>query len=376
MDEICRLELELEEISLEIIESRKRNDDLKRKLSLLNRTPPETPIDDERIHFNDSSVYDEIARRGINLRFLPHTNIVEARYGSHVELLLNATTRSIPYVDAYILENKFHTKQLLKENGYSVSEGMAFDSNDINAAQSFVREELGYPIVIKPTGGAGGKYVFCNIQTDSEFRRAYSALSRVTFAPILVERFIAGVDDYRFFIINGKVISIVKRTPPVIVGDGISTIQQLVDAENERRMNPRTNCLCSIVIDDFDSERCFQMQCIGRNSILKKGEAIQCRFNANVSMGGECETVKDIVHPSYSDIAVSILKLFSNLPVLVVDLLIRDCTQEACDGNYWVCECCCINPGLSLHTHPSKGKGDDIITPLVDLLFPETASKQ
>jgi hypothetical protein len=67
--------------------------------------------------------------------------------------------------------------------------------------------------------------------------------------------------------------------------------------------------------------------------------------------------------------------MFPRISVFTVDFLIQDPSADAHahPGTFWICECGCINPGLSLHTNPSKGEGDDVITPLVDLIFPETA---
>lgn len=370
--EILEVEKELEDINFQVEELRRRNEEYRRRLSRLKRVSPRTPMDEE-VHFNDKLIYDEMSRRGIEVSFISGTEIVEARYGNHVEIFAQTTSRRISFVDVAILESKFHTKQLLKHRGFSVLEGKLFKSEVPREAIEYVQSELGYPVVLKPNGGCGGDFVFCNIISDGGVRRAYSAICNASFEPsIIVERYAGGVDDYRFFLINGKVRSVVKRTPPVIIGDGKSTIEGLVKTENFRRMNPRVNCLCPIEVQDAESERCLTMQGMTLDTILKNGEQITCRLNANVSTGGDCETVTGKIHASYRKIAEDISKVFPGLPVLAIDFLIQDPSESAKEGTYWICECCCMNPGLSLHTHPSKGKGDDIITPLVDLIFPET----
>lgn len=375
-ENIRALEQDLDNISIQVNEFRKINEDLKKKIARFQAKNPQNPFDYENIHFNDSLVFKEMERRGITLKYIPQTHLIEAKYNSHVEYLFNTISRLVSHVDALVLEDKFTTKQLLKEKGFPVADGAIFDMHQIYEALSYARDQLRFPVVIKPTNGSGGSFVYCNLQSESEFRRAYSALSKVVISSsLLVEKFQENVADYRFLFIGGKVVSIVKRTPPTLVGNGYSTILQLVEAENTRRMNPRNTCLCPIQIDDIEGERCLKTQGVTYNTILEDGEKVQCRFNANVSMGGECETVKSQVHPSYFDIATRILQLFPNLSLFTVDFLIQDPSVEPLEGNYWICECGCINPGLSLHTHPSIGKGDDIISPLVDLLYPETALK-
>ena len=53
---------------------------------------------------------------------------------------------------------------------------------------------------------------------------------------VIVEKFITG-DDYRLLVINNKLVAAAKRTPAHVIGDGKSTIQELVDEVNkdERR---------------------------------------------------------------------------------------------------------------------------------------------
>lgn len=374
MTELDEVQNELEEIKARIKKFHLKNEEMRQRLARFQWVKPESPNDD-KVHFNDRLIYQEMERREIALSFIPETEVVVAKFGLHIELLYGATSRLIPHAYHAILQDKFITKQLFKKYGYPVAEGKVFAQDEINEALNFAAKEIGFPAIIKATQESGGKSIYCDIQSEVEFRRAYHEINQTIFKPsILVEKFLAEVDDYRFFLVNGKVISVVKRTPPSIIGDGHSTFQELVTTENNRRINPRTTCLCPIQIRDLESEKCLKQQGICLDTIVPQGIPVRCRLNANVSTGGGCETVTNQIHSSYSDIAEDLMKLFPGLSILVIDFLIKDSSLAAAEGNYWICESCCVNPGLSLHTHPGTGVGDDIITPIVDLIFPETAA--
>ena len=68
----------------------------------------------------------------------------------------------------------------------------------------------------------------------------------------IVEKFITG-DDYRLLVINHVLVAAAIRTPAHVVGDGKSTVQELVDKVNEdpRRGYGHENVLTMITINDL-----------------------------------------------------------------------------------------------------------------------------
>src|SRR5690606_40216815 len=48
---------------------------------------------------------------------------------------------------------------------------------------------------------------------------------------VIIEKHIPG-DDYRFLIINYKLVAVSKRTPAMVIGDSRSTVRQLIEHVN------------------------------------------------------------------------------------------------------------------------------------------------
>jgi D-alanine-D-alanine ligase-like ATP-grasp enzyme len=331
-------------------------------------------IDYAGLPFNFSMLLKEIESRAIELSYLGDTDVIEARLGSHSEYLIDYMTRLTPSVYEKIFRDKYYSKIFLKTKGISVPEGYVFSATDRQLAVDYVNF-IGFPVVIKPTNASQGHYVFANLHDEEEFLHAFDVISGYSSSrSLLVEQHFTG-DDYRFLVIGDEEMAVVRRSPPKIVGDGQLTIRQLVELENQRRMNPRDTCLCTIKIDDEESKRVLFKQGLSDQSILDSGQIVQLRNNANVSGGGGCENALELVHPSYLELARSIHAFFPGNGFTCVDLLIKDASMPVAPTSYAFCEFN-ADPGFSLHEMPGKGERHAVVRPIVDLLFPETAVKK
>jgi cyanophycin synthetase len=331
-------------------------------------------MDFSKLKFNFRLLLQEIASRGIQLGYLGNTDIIEASLENHVEYLINYITRLTPGVYLPILDDKFYAKEFVRDKGFSVAPGNVFHPNQIKEAANYANQ-IEYPVVLKPTNGGHGDLVFANLKNEINFLTAFKEFAKYTnYANMLVEKHFQG-DDYRFLVIADRDIAVAKRSFPSVVGDGVLSIRSLVEQENNRRMNPRTTCLCPIYIDDVEGKRALEEQNLTPETILAKNQQAILRYHANVSWGAECENVLDQVHPSYLNVAKKIHALFPGSHLTCVDLLIKNIAIPASNDNYVFCEFN-SDPGFSLHHMPSKGQAHYVLKSIVDLLFPETAKNE
>jgi cyanophycin synthetase len=319
---------------------------------------------------NFKLLLEEIGSRGIEICFVTNTDVVRAKCGEHVEYLWNGLTRLTPVSDRILMNDKYYAKCILHENGFPVAEGIVFSSEQCEDALAYC-EYLGYPVVLKPTDASSGDLVFAHIVNPSEFKKSFLEFAKKTSSRnMLVEKHFFG-DDHQFMLVKNKGVAVAKRSLPSIQGDGVSTIRQLIDRENDRRMNPRNTCLCEIYVDDPDGSRALEQQGLTVNSILGIGEKVHLRNNANVSWGGFCEEVTESVHPSYIENLRKIFNIFTGSSFLVVDLLAKDITQPASHDNHIISEFN-AKPAFSMYQQAAAGKANYIVKDVVDLLFPET----
>ncbi|MHC0552916.1 ATP-binding protein [Salinicoccus sp. CNSTN-B1] len=68
--------------------------------------------------------------------------------------------------------NKDLTKKHLVEAGVKTPQGEVFNKNDSDEEIQKYAEQLGYPLVLKPTDGTGGAGVIANIKNAEEIQQA------------------------------------------------------------------------------------------------------------------------------------------------------------------------------------------------------------
>ncbi|MDD5456224.1 MAG: cyanophycin synthetase [Candidatus Margulisbacteria bacterium] len=325
------------------------------------------------LHFNFQLLLRELQERNIQLSYIPDTDIVEARFDKHIELLVNCDSRLVPSQYINLFGDKYFTNVFLKEKKFPVPESRIFESDRQDLALYYAQNTLKFPVVVKPNISEGGYHVYCNIESREDFIICFEEIRKNNLPVILVEKYLRDQDDYRFFVTSSGYTAVIKRTCPRITGDGKLSIIDLIEKENYKRLNPRNTCLCDIYIKDIEAVRALSKQKHKISDVLADGEELVLRFNSNVGSGGWCEDVTDEIHPSYISVAHDILRLFPDLGFTGIDLLIKDPGAQAVASNYSVLE---INhrPGFSLHTLPGNGQSRNVLKPVVDLLFPETVT--
>ena len=129
--------------------------------------------------------------------------------------------------------DKPRVQRMLAERGLPVPAWREIDWRDRERALEFVRSG-DEPCVVKPAGQSGGSGVTSGVRAEGELRRALVRASRLD-GRVILERQVKG-DVYRLLFLDGKPLDVIRRRPPTVVGDGSSTVAELVAAENRRRI--------------------------------------------------------------------------------------------------------------------------------------------
>ncbi len=168
----------------------------------------------------------EADRRGIPwFRLAQNIPVVQLGQGHMRQRFRNSLTDETGDTAYRLSSFKPLGAHLLHELGLPVPRQGSVETEEQAVA---VGRRLGYPVVIKPVGMDMGVGVHIGIAGETELREAYRS-SRV-HGPLQVEQHLAGF-DHRFTFIRGRLIGVVRTTPPIIEGDGTSTVRQLLEAE-------------------------------------------------------------------------------------------------------------------------------------------------
>ncbi|MFM2225276.1 MAG: hypothetical protein RJA07_1478 [Bacteroidota bacterium] len=324
--------------------------------------------EDERLGPSTGSLVEEAVKRKIPYIRLNKSSLVQLGYGvnqKRIQATIASTTSSIA---VEIACDKEDTKNILSAAEIPVPKGLiCVDHEDLEAAI----KKIGYPIVTKPIDGNHGKGATTDIKNWDEAVIAFEAAKKYS-RKIIVEKFITGF-DHRILVINYKFICAAKRTPAAVLGDGKSTIQQLIDKVNEdpRRGYGHEKVLTSIKVDSF-TEKILADKNITLETILPKGEELWLKPTANISTGGTATDVTDLVHPSNVFMCERIARIIG-LDICGIDIMAENLSEPLSENGGAILE---VNaaPGFRMHLEPTIGLPRNVAEPVIDMLYPPGAS--
>jgi len=203
-----------------------------------------------------------------------------------------------------------------------------------------------------------GRGVSVDVSVD-DFDLAWAEAIQSTRRGVLVEAFIRDAQEARYCIIDGKCVGVLLRLPPEVVGNGESTIKELIEAKNARKAaNPaRSNQI--ITIDKYRLNL-LKRRGLHFSSILKNGQKIVLDPKGGLSTGGDGSEITKTARSDFKKIAERVAKIAPGADVIGVDILARDHTNVLSGDTYIVIEAN-TRPGLSGHQFPDFGEPNNIM---------------
>ena len=256
-----------------------------------------------------------------------------------------------------ISKDKDYATFFMKRLGYPTVSGKTFFSDkwaetigsrqNSDAAYSYA-QRIGFPVIVKPNSGSQGK----DVAKAYNKRELYRAL-RAIFAwdkVALVQRVVYG-KDYRIVVLDNKVISAYQRVPLNIIGDGRSTIRQLLMRKQQSFVASGRDT--RIRIEDARIAQNLKHKKLTMRSVPEKGVVVYLLDNANLSTGGDPVDVTSSIHPEFKKIAIRLTKDMG-LRLCGVDLMIDGDIKDA-PKRYWVLETNAA-PGLDHYVKTGKAQ--------------------
>lgn len=312
----------------------------------------------------------EAWRRGLTVTFrsplLEFYSVSDAH--RRVDFNFALPTSITPQATKRLLDRKHETNSLLAKDNVRTPRGHLLDPATLSHAELARRaDEVGYPVVLKPNRGSTGTGVVTSIGNPADLARSYDHIvSTLNPAHILLEEHIEG-DDYRVLVVGHKVVGVARRVPANVIGDGRSSIRDLISVKNEKRK--RNPFLASGLIRvDFEVENLLEDQSFDLDQVPEVGRRVVLRRVANASAGGDVEDVTEAFPEVIKRAAVQAAHAVPGVVTAGVDIL-YDPARPAITENYAVVE---INPRphIGVNMYPTKGIGRDAPRAIIDALFP------
>jgi cyanophycin synthetase len=313
------------------------------------------------------SIWEAALEQQIPVWKLSDCSLLQLGLGKQQQRVWTAETGQTPLLAENIAQDKDWTRQLLETVGVPVPQGRVVISREDAWVAA---QEIGLPVVVKPQFGSQGNGVSINLHSEQQVLDAFDNANAFNCS-VVTESFKEGA-DYRILVIGDKMIAASLREPAQIIGDGVSTVSQLVAAVNRdpRRAESHAGVLSPIPLDPI-SLAVLASQGLALDSIPDKGAKVLIRKNANLSTGGTAKDVTDLVHPQVATLAISAARQLG-LDISGVDIITSDISKPLAETNGAVVE---VNagPGLRMHLEPSEGQGRPVGKAIVSMLFPKPA---
>ena len=301
-------------------------------------------------------------RRIPAIRLLSTGNLVQLGYGARSRRIWTAETDRTSAIAETISRDKDLTKTLLASCGVPVPEGRLVNSP---ADAWEAAEDIGVPVVVKPYDGNHARGVFTNLTRREEVEAAYTAAIEEG-SGVIVERFVFG-SEHRLLIVGGKLVAASRGESASVVGDGHSTINELIDAQ--LNSDPRRGAAEEFPLDVIDlSDNPVALAEVTRQGFTPDSVPPVGHKVLVVRTGNHTCEITPLVHPSTAATA-SLAARIVGLDIAGVDLVCEDISQPLDEQRGAIVE---VNagPGLLMHIKPASGEPRPVGRAIVDHLFP------
>lgn len=290
-------------------------------------------------------------------------NLIQMGYGVCQRRIWTAETDRTSAIAEGIASDKDLTKRLISACGIPVPAGEIVDSP---AAAWSAAEDIGLPVVVKPTDGNHGRGVSMALDSREAVEAAW-AVAAAEGDEVLVEQFIPGY-EHRLLVVGERVVAACRGEEVCIVGDGTNTVEALINSQvntDLRRGSDEVFPLDVIALDVCPTVVLeLARQGFDCASIPAAGQRVLIQRNAN---HGADVTAQ--VHPEVAADAVLAVKVVG-LDIAGVDVVCSDIGQPLRAQGGAVVE---INagPGLLMHLKPAVGDPQPVGEAIVAHLFPD-----
>ena len=283
--------------------------------------------------------------------------------------IFSATPPTTSYAAAHLANDKYATYQVIADTDIPQSPTMLVKySQDSSEAIKFMKEHG--LVVVKPLDAGHGKGITVNISTEPQLEAALeeAKISGHSSNNALVQAQYKHEISYdlRLLCIDFTYCAAILRVPARVRGDGIHTVRELIDLENESGKRGKAYYAPLATIDINKAQ-----QYLGKkvDEIPAQGADVRVLGIANYGAGGETIDVTDLIPQALKDYAVKASQL-CELPVAGVDFLLSEpphpgVTLSELDPILIEINKC---PLLTMHDHPTSGKSRHVVARYMDYL--------
>lgn len=262
------------------------------------------------------------------------------------------------------MDNKGTMKIKFLKEGLPVAKGgVAFTKR--GALKIF--NSIEKPVITKPNLGSRSRHTMIHLNTPEDLMIGFKKAKKLS-PLVVIEEELRGY-LFRGTLIDGKLAGVVRRDQPEVTGDGIHTLQELLEEENKRP--ERNGPIFHKIIIDKEAEVELKRQNVKLADVLEKDKVVTFSQKTSRGCGGTTTEVTEIVHPDNIEMLEHVGRFLKD-PLVGVDFIIEDVMKSWKEEQHCgIIECNSL-PFIDLHHYVMFGKPNNVAGKLWDLVLPES----
>ncbi|MFN6130749.1 MAG: acetate--CoA ligase family protein [Planctomycetota bacterium] len=317
--------------------------------------------DDVRLGPSSRAILDAATEREIPYYRMTSGSLCQLGEGRLQRRIWTAETDATSAIAESIASDKDLTKRLLRNVGVPIPLGRMVSSPEDAWAAA---QEVGFPVVVKPRNANHQRGISIELTKQDEIMRAYHwAIEDGQTQDVMVEQFARG-HHHRLLVVGDRMVAASRGRTDSVTGDGIHTVEQLIDALNQdpRRGEAYTDPL-SIIKLVAATHIELAKQGLTAASIPEPGRIVLVQRTGDLTT--DCT---EVVHPDTARQAVLAARVIG-LDIAGLDVLAEDIARPLSQQRGAVVE---VNagPSLSPHVAPLFGQPRPVGRAIIEMLFP------
>jgi D-alanine-D-alanine ligase-like ATP-grasp enzyme len=253
--------------------------------------------------------------------------------------------------------------ELLTKASVPVPEHVEWSFSDPGPALEFMSRAGGPTVVKAASGTGGGEGTTAGVDSPARLMRARLQAGRFG-GRLLIERQVPGA-VHRLLFLDGELIDVIRHVPPRLIGDGRSTVQELLGAENARRVQAAGAAGLSLLDVGLDTVFTLERQGLRLDSVVPAGTTIAVQ---TVTNDNRIEDTETITEPLDHELVEAARRAASavGLRLAGVDVITPDISQPLERAGGVVAE---VNgtPGIHHHYHVADAvKATPVAVPILE----------
>lgn len=202
-----------------------------------------------------------------------------------------------------------------------------------------VLSELG-TVCVKPQSGSNGRHTYPFVKTDTDLESALKSATEICMLASIEEHMEGNL--CRATCVDGVLVGFLESFYPTVIGDGVSTIGELVKKANAEKPEGVTDITLTSSHEAYVRRRGYAL-----SDVLPEGVSLPLTYRAGASSGGRNREHGRAIHPSFIPL---IEKAARNVHLAVVgfDLIIPDPQKPASEQHWGFIEANSL-PWIDLH---------------------------